>query len=87
MDNPQNRIVHYVLNDGSCRPFLVTKAWNENIVNGTVFIDGSNDYGAVGIVSYPQEPLLTVWKTSIGYKDNSDKSVTSNTWHWPEKTE
>lgn len=88
MASPQNRIVHYVLtNAGGCRPFLVTRVWNEELVNGTLFIDGTNDYENVPYWSSPQKNYklavpaeLLIWRTSIKY--DKDKNV--HTWHWPE---
>lgn len=83
---PQNRIVHYVLSNGECRPFLVTKAWSDVTVNGTVFIDGSNDYSAVPSFTvpypYPQTPILEIWKTSRAYASIDTGQILTDTWHW-----
>jgi hypothetical protein len=86
-------IVHYVLYNGECRPFLITKFWptytiNEVIrVNGTLFIDGSNDYQQIPQFSmpfdprdHPSSPILTIWKTSVKFSGNNE----SDTWHYPE---
>ncbi|SRR5260221_3011819 len=103
MNETPRGIVHYVLYNKECRPFLITKAWptytvNEVVrVNGTLFIDGSNDYTSIPQFTPPQgvqrqqsdgtfynDPaptILTLWKTSVKFSGNNE----SDTWHYPEQ--
>jgi hypothetical protein len=69
--------VHYILDagphQGTRRPAVIVRAWDAELVNLLVFVDGSNDY-------YPHqgpEPLV-LWRTSVHY-NNSDKP---GTWTW-----
>lgn len=65
------RIVHYVLDEGihkgDCRPLIMTKIWNDKLVNGTVLPD-SND-----------ELPPFVQRTSVVF----DPDHAPGTWHWP----
>lgn len=92
MKPTSSRIVNYVMNDFTVRPFLITRVWSDTTVNGTLFIDGSNDYQIVPntTLDYTAPLVLTVWKTSVVYNDPSsvereDGKTTpvANTWHWP----
>jgi hypothetical protein len=77
---------HYVMGDGECRPFLITRKWNDDMVNGTLFIDGRNDYLSIPYWVQPtgmspSESVLTVWRTSVHL---SEESHEPNTWHHAE---
>jgi hypothetical protein len=87
MNNLPRGFVDYVLTDRACRPFLITKAWNKDMINGILFIDGTNDYRNIPSHLMPNDPrdwpyqtLLTLWKTSVNFSGNNEP----NTWHYPE---
>lgn len=73
------RIVHVVLDRGAstgdCRPAIVVRVWNDEMINAQLFTDGYNDHQdyAGGIA----------WKTSLHYaKPTPGQTPTPNTWHW-----
>lgn len=79
------RFVHYTTITGQCRPYLVTRVWSteKGLVNGTVFIDGTNDYADIPNWESPltrENVVLSIWKTSVVYSENKEMG----TWHWPE---
>lgn len=73
------RIVHVALDRGAgtgdCRPAIVVRVWNPEMINAQMFTDGLNDHMdyAGGIA----------WKTSLHYeKPIAGQPPTPNTWHW-----
>jgi hypothetical protein len=85
MNTKPRGLVHYVIYPGECRPFLITRAWNDTIVNGTLFIDGANDYSYISdfrapTQPYSEAPVLTVWRSSVRFSGMNE----TNTWHYPE---
>lgn len=75
------RIVNLVMADGQVRPMIVTQVWSDTCVNGTVFLDGQNDFKIVpdGIAVMPDGMLG--WATSRSL----DEAKQPGTWHWPVK--
>lgn len=72
------RIVHVVLdrgsNTGACRPAIVVRVWNVELINVQMFTDGLNDHMdyAGGIV----------WMTSLHYAKPVSGQPQPQTWHW-----
>jgi hypothetical protein len=90
------RIVNYVMKDGQARPLLVARAWGDSgIVNGVLFVDGSNDDGNLPIQVGPVPRITSevvgiglvkaaatgIWATSVHF----DPKKKPGTWHWPER--
>jgi hypothetical protein len=75
------RRVHYVMRDRQCRPFDVVRVWSDDLINGIVLLDGSNDKANM---PWAQDSgsMLHWWATSVK-EDATDKNM--GTWHWPEK--
>lgn len=74
------RIVHVALdrgvNTGDCRPAIIVRVWNDEMINVQLFTDGFNDHQdlAGGIA----------WLTSLHYiKPVPGLQTPPNTWHWP----
>jgi hypothetical protein len=71
-------LVHVTLdrgaNTGECRPAIVVRVWNPEIINVQVFTDGLNDHQdyASGMV----------WMTSLHYARPVAGQPTPQTWHW-----
>lgn len=72
-------IVHVTLdrgaNTGACRPAIVVRVWNAEMINAQMFSDGLNDHQdlAGGIQ----------WLTSLRYaKPVAGQPTPPNTWHW-----
>lgn len=73
------RIVHVTLdrgvNTGDCRPAIVARVWNPEVINAQLFTDGLNDHMdyAGGVV----------WITSLHYaKPVVGQPTPPLTWHW-----
>lgn len=82
----EGRIVHYVLSNGQHRPAIVVRDWSnpalpgsDGRVNLMVFVDGTNDSGAVSGKACEQGLF---WATSAHY---DPAGTEHHTWHWPEK--
>lgn len=57
-----SRIVLYKTKDGD-RPMLIVKVWDQDTVNGIIFLDSHND--RLLVTSGMKEGSMMVWATSI----------------------
>lgn len=67
------RIVHFVNENRQHRPAIITKVFNDTMVNLNVFCDANDS----------QEEKVTPFRTSVTLDEGVDPSV--YTFHWPEK--
>lgn len=73
------RTVHIVMSDGEPRPMIVTAVFAEH-VNGTVFLDGSNDSKNVPEEITVEDPSFTLGRA---FSISQDEERKVGTWHWP----
>jgi len=86
MNPTQGRIIQFVCPDGeTVRPAIIVRVWTDEVVNLSVFYDGTNDgYDVRGREELSGLDSLSEWATSVHY-DGSEKPA-ARTWHWPKRT-